>query len=167
MYASSCGLRLITALGILLLPGLSAGPAEGQELLPGEYRVSSLSSGLCLDAERGSRNAGSLVQQFDCHGGLNQRLRLLRFGDSWVLRAMHSDLCLTVDSEGVMTQADCDGTAEQFFEITAPEGEGARSGYRISIGSRCLEEGGEASPYRVGFRPCATPPTIEQAWSLW
>ena len=146
--------------------------------MPGEYRISSRSSGKCLDAERGSRIAGTRVQEWDCHGGLNQRFRLIRLGAAWVVRVMHSDLCLTVDrpragaGQGRLIQADCSGAVEQFFTF-APTGQGE---YRIEQAGSCLEVRGtdsltaaELDPglFSVSLRECDDGRRTRQSWDLW
>lgn len=178
------GLVFVTV--VLLLRGV----AVAQEPLPGQYRISSRSSGKCLDAERGSRIAGSKVQEWDCHGGLNQRFRLIRFGDAWIVRAMHSDLCLTVAEEEAwfrvpangLYQADCRGTANQFFEFspppTDPDSGAARveGEYRIEQGGRCLTvretdslTAAESQPalFSVSLQSCDIRPLPGQSWELW
>lgn len=165
MSPQSKGFRSLVVVGALLLLRPST-PASAEELQPGEYRVSSSSSGLCLDAERGSRNAGSQVQQFGCHGGLNQRLRLIPFGDSWILRAMHSELCLARRDDGTLVQEDCDGSESQFFQLSAPTG-ADEGDYRILGGNLCLEDRNAEAPYRVAMKACDDAGAARQTWSLW
>lgn len=164
--------RLVfAALGVVVAWLAVASPSAAQEPLPGEYRISSSSSGKCLDAERGSRIAGTRVQEWDCHGGLNQRFRLIRMGGAWIVRVMHSELCLTVGSNGRLIQATCDGAADQYFVFRAHDEE-----FRIEQGGRCLEvretdslTAAELDPdaFVVWLRSCTDATEIRQTWDLW
>lgn len=164
--------RPLAGLGVAIAALVLGAAAAAQGPLPGAYRISSRSSGKCLDAERGSRVAGSRVQEWDCHGGLNQRFRLVQLGDKWVVRVMHSDLCLSVTPAGRLIQADCLGDSTQLFLFEAI-GEGE---YRIEQGGDCLEvretdslTAAELDPnaFSVSPQSCADRRIDSQAWDLW
>lgn len=54
-------------------------------------------SGKCLDVSGASGTPGTGLQQWDCHGGANQRLLVREIeGNAYELRAQHDNLCLGI-----------------------------------------------------------------------
>lgn len=69
------------------------------------YRVINVNSGLCLDADgaTGSYPNGTRVQQWSCHGGLNQQWQTERFrpwSRTFRLRNRTTDRCLDITAFG-------------------------------------------------------------------
>lgn len=64
---------------------------------PTAYLLRAKHSGKCLDVDAWGTQNGALINQWDCHGGNNQRWRLLDGGNGyWMLQSVHSGKCLDV-----------------------------------------------------------------------
>ena len=48
---------------------------------PGYYYIFAKHSGKCLDVRGASKQPGANVDQYPCHGGLNQRFKIERISD--------------------------------------------------------------------------------------
>jgi hypothetical protein len=83
------------------------------------YRIRAKHSNRCLDIDAWGTHNGAFVNQWECHGGNNQRFRILDGGNGyWMLQSVHSGKC--VDVSGVSTaqgarvhQWDCVNGANQ------------------------------------------------------
>jgi len=77
------------------------------------YKLKALHSNRCLDVYGWSTENGADIVQWDCHGGNNQRWRLLDGGEGyWMLQSVHSGKCLDIrgisyDQGAIAHQWDC------------------------------------------------------------
>ena len=71
--------------------------SEAESELLSAYILKAKHSGKCLDVEGGSTSNGTFVNQWQCHGGDNQRFNLVHLGGGYYsLIANHSGLCLDI-----------------------------------------------------------------------
>jgi len=103
----------------------------------------------CLDIPSSSTNLGVVPQEYNCHGGANQRWTFLKqSNDAFVIRNEASARCLdlaqTVWSTWVQQHACHDGTNQQWRLVNAP-GSTYQSGttrlQSVRDPSRCVEVG--------------------------
>ena len=78
--------------------------------IPLTYEIYNVRTGGCLDVEGASRARGALVLDWPCHGGLNQRWRVLARGEyersHVLLQSVHSGLCIEAEN-GALRMRDC------------------------------------------------------------
>jgi|GEM_PF-1437596 len=103
--------------------------------------VQSLSSGKCLDVERGSKADGAPVIQYDCHPGANQRWRVDDASEGAVrLVNANSGKCLRVEGAAAagspVSQAACGDGTEQLW-LLEPTGRGRA--LRSAAAELCLD----------------------------
>ncbi len=83
------------------------------------YKLKALHSNRCLDVGGWSSANGAAVIQWDCHGGANQRWRILDAGAGyWSLQNVHSGKCLDIrdvsyEQGAIAQQWDCAGSDNQ------------------------------------------------------
>lgn len=91
-------------------------------------RIINLKSGLCLDAAGGRQTNNTNLQQFKCHGGANQAVRIEQVNDSYAtvpvyrLVDVNSGLCYDVlessyYDRGNLQLYKCHGRSNQTFQI--------------------------------------------------
>lgn len=77
------------------------------------YQLRAKHSGKCLDVDGWGMHNGAKITQWNCHGGNNQRFRILDGGNGyWMLQSVHSGKCIDVSDvstrEGaIVHQWDC------------------------------------------------------------
>jgi len=111
----ACLVSLLIAGGCLpAAPARAADPAA----------IQSLASGKCLDLERGSKEDGPVVIQFDCHAGMNQRWSTVQSsGGGYRIVSALSGKCIGIDrlgpkQSGVIVQSTCgSGASEQLWSL--------------------------------------------------
>lgn len=102
------------------------------------YILRAQHSGKCLDVANWSTANGANILQWDCHGGANQRFRILDAGGGyWALQNVNSGKC--IDVSGVSTavganihQWDCVGGANQAMNPAQISGNVYQFGFRHS-----------------------------------
>lgn len=95
--------------------------------------IQSLSSGKCLDVERGSKEEGAAVIQYDCHGGANQQWKLKPRGEgAYEFVNANSGKCLEARDGSAAAQAACGDDSDQLWII---EGQALKS----AAGGLCLD----------------------------
>ena len=110
--------------GTPLRTGASSGIISGRT-----YEIKAKHSGKCLDVAAVATHNGANIQQWECHGGPNQRWTLTDKGDGYYLViARNSNKCM--DVAGVATnnganiqQYDCHGGPNQLWQFI-PQGGG-------------------------------------------
>ncbi len=125
---------------------LLSGGGTYVESLTGVHSLKARHSGKCLDVSGVETRNGANVQQWQCHGGKNQKWRFTSKGNGYyTLTAVHSGRCLDVSGIGRnngdnVQQWDCHGGANQIWKVTA-EGDGS---YRLSAkhSGKCLDVAG-------------------------
>jgi hypothetical protein len=78
--------------------------------IPLMFEIYNLRTGGCLDVEGANRSRGALVLDWPCHGGLQQRWRVLARGEyersHVLLQSVHSGLCIESEN-GALRMRDC------------------------------------------------------------
>jgi hypothetical protein len=89
-----------------------------------EYVFRNGNSGKCLDVADASRADGANVQQYTCHGGANQRWRVVAVPNDFRVRLVNvnSGKCLDVANAGLadganIQQFTCHGRANQLWQL--------------------------------------------------
>jgi hypothetical protein len=139
--------------------------------IPLMYEIYNPRTGGCLDVEGASRARGALVFDWPCHGGLNQRWRVLARAEHELqhvlLQSVHSGLCIEAES-GALRMRDCH--AEQggvpVFSLVWPTQREARqspnaSPIQVVRGGLCMAHDGtrtflsgcQAAGTRFWFQP--------------
>jgi len=83
------------------------------------YTFRAAHSNRCLDVQSWSKQNDAPITQWDCHGGANQRFRLLDAGGGyWYVQSVHSGKCLDVrraspEQGAAILQWDCHGGDNQ------------------------------------------------------
>jgi hypothetical protein len=126
---------------------------------PTPYTLTSINSGRCLDVNGFSQANGGIVQQWDCHGGINQQWRLTAVGPRiYTLTSINSGRCLDVDgfsqaNGGIVQQWDCHGGTNQRWTATPAGGAGrftltsVNSGKCLEIAGSSLDNGAQAQQW--------------------
>jgi len=96
------------------------------ELYDAEYMVTNVSTGKCMDVKSWSREDRAQVQEYDCHGGANQRWRTKSmgygtYGERLMLINVNSSKCLDIYGwsriDGAHAQQyACHGGSNQIFQ---------------------------------------------------
>jgi hypothetical protein len=113
-------------------------PAGVPPAAPGA--IQSLSSGKCLDVERGSKDDGAAVIQYDCHAGPNQRWKITeKAANSYRIVNVNSGKCLRArgGAAGIpVEQWTCSDEDDQSWALQA-----AADGYALQAipGGLCLD----------------------------
>ena len=109
------------------LDATSAGlfPVDAVETLV-DRNIKPVHSGKCLDVVSARAENGANVQQWDCHGGTNQKWELVPDGKHHQIKVLHSGKCLDVvvaskDNGANVQQWDCHGGTNQKWELV-PDG---------------------------------------------
>lgn len=113
------------------------------------YTIVSSSSGKCLDARGGSPENGTLYQQYDCNGEVDQKFRFVKVNsDEYEIRAINGDRCLSseagkTNNGNPMILWDCGGGSDQHVRIL----EAKDGAYKIqfSNSAKCMDIQGENS----------------------
>jgi hypothetical protein len=122
--------------------GFDCGKCDGGTTPNAQYKLVARHSGKCLDVWGSSREDVPL-KQYSCHGGSNQRFRVLKTGDNYYkIVAQHSGRCVDVSgasSEDLapVIQHPCHGGDNQAFRLV----ENGDQGYEIVAkhSSKCLD----------------------------
>ena len=88
----------------------------------GYFRITAKHSGKCLDVTAVSTSAGAGLQQWACHGGLNQQFAIEPFGDYYRIRARNSGLYLDItglslNNSARLQQWPWNGGNNQLFQL--------------------------------------------------
>lgn len=119
------GMMLVMVAGLLALPAAAARSAEADTGAAGAHTVVKIRakhSGKCLDVEGASRANGAKVIQWDCHGGANQKWRLVRVHGGFLVKSVNSGKCMDVKegrtaSGTPLIQWRCHGGDNQVFKL--------------------------------------------------
>jgi len=91
--------------------------------------IQSLTSGKCVDLERGTTTDGPVVIQFDCHSGPNQKWSFVQAGGGgYRIVSQLSKKCIGIDrtsaaSSGAIIQSSCGaGASEQLWSLVSGGG---------------------------------------------
>jgi hypothetical protein len=89
--------------------------ARCQALVAGPGPIVGVGSGRCLDVRHDSRDPGTVVQIFHCHGGANQSFALTPAGE---LRAFGGDVCVEAGAPGAPAVIQrCTGAIHQRWSV--------------------------------------------------
>jgi hypothetical protein len=165
-------LYAVTLTAMLMLCGAAAG-AHAQ-VTTDIQQITNVWSLKCIDVAGSSHSNGAKVQQYTCHGGLNQQFRFeLVFGTQFYqLKAVHSGKCLQVaglsfEWGAKVEQAPCDSNLpSQIFEVR-PYGVPNFEHYRWIVAGhsgKCLGVAGFSTQNnaRIAQYPCS--PSSNQLW---
>jgi len=134
---------------VALILVLSSAIYPTQSLAAGPRAVQSLSSGKCVDLERGTTSDGPVVIQFDCHSGPNQQWSFVQAGGAgYRIVSQLSNKCIGIDRTGssssaAIVQSTCGaGASEQLWSLKSEGG-----GYVIKAieSELCLDVPGGSS----------------------
>ena len=106
---------------VTLLP--IGGQAQARFEGPGVYVIQSAHSGKVLDIDNGpfaGDQAGRKLFVYDPNGGQNQKFIIFADGDGFIIRPLHSLLCLRFHGNhpgGKLVQSSCNGNSNRRFRI--------------------------------------------------
>lgn len=110
------------------------------------YHIQSQRSGKFFDLSAWGQHNGNNLQQWDFHGGTNQRVQAISHGDGWfTLKFLHSNRCVDGGSGSLnhnLYQWDCHmGNNQRFKPLPLP---GGLVLLQMNHGARCVDQEGHS-----------------------
>ena len=79
------------------------------------YLIKNLTNNKCVDVSGVSQLNHAHIHQWDCHGGGNQIVDVIRHKKGYSFRFRHSKKCLTASNSQMFDQYTCNGSNSQIF----------------------------------------------------